>query len=204
MGILTQAQNSDMLAVATVSLVNTITGIGEKYQFEDRETEVVIDEGHIITKNPMLVKPFVFGVKTWRKVSISLQLASQNLDDYPDQAKSMLNLAEWWYCLVMPKEEIDEISRFRALNEEQKALLQSATKASKKFTEGVVMSDAMNSLFRVVMPGLALGLAGTDGDEKILRKNIIDQMGYTGRFAMMKAAVEAGRRITEARAGTLT
>lgn len=204
MGMLTQDQNSDMLAVAMVSLVNTITGIGEKYQYEDRETEVVIDEGHIISKNPMLVKPFVFGVKTWRKLKISLQNASQNLDDYPDKAKSMLNLAEWWYCLVMPKEEIEEISRFRALNDEQKMLLLTANKASKKYTEGVVMSDDMNSLFRVVMPGLALGLAGTDGDEKIARRKIIEEMGYEGPEAMMLAGIEAGKRITKARDGVLT
>jgi len=204
MGILTQDQNSDMLAVAMVSLVNTITGLGEKYQFEERETEVVIDEGHIISKNPMLVKPFVFGVKTWRKLSISLQNASQNLDDYPDKAKSMLNLAEWWYCLVMPKEEIEEISRFRALNDEQKMLLQTANKESKKYTEGVVMSDDMNSLFRVVMPGLALGLAGTDGDEKMERKKIVDEMGYEGPDAMLMAGIEVGRRITSARSGVLS
>lgn len=203
MGMLTQEQNKDMLAVAVVSLVNAITGIGEKYEFDERSNEVTIDEGHIISKNPVLVKPFVFGVKTWRKLDISLQNATQNLGDYPDNAVSMLNLAEWWYCLVMPKQEIDDISRFRTLNDEQKSLLASATKASGMYTEGVVMSDDMNSLFRVVLPGLALGLAGTDPKEKIQRRKIIDEMGFSGKDAMLDAGIEVGKRITAARNGIL-
>ncbi len=204
MGMLTQDQNKDMLAVAVVSLVNAITGIGEKYEFDERSNEVVIDEGHIISKNAVLVKPFVFGVKTWRKLDISLQNATQNLKDYPDNAISMLNLAEWWYCLVMPKQEIEEISRFRELNSEQKSLLASSTKEGGKFTEGVVMSDDMNSLFRVVQPGLSLGLAGTDPKEKILRRRIVDEMGFTGKDAMLDAGIEAGKRITAARDGILS
>ena len=87
MGILTSDQYQDMLAVTMVSLINTITGIGEKYQYEGRQTQVWTDEGHAITTNPTLVKPLVFGAKTWRKLSIWLNQATQNLEDYPDEAK---------------------------------------------------------------------------------------------------------------------
>ena len=164
-----------MLAVTMVSLINTITGIGEKYQYEGRQTQVWTDEGHAITTNPTLVKPLVFGAKTWRKLSIWLNQATQNLEDYPDEAKKMLSLAEWWYCLVMDHKEVEELSRFKRLSEEEKTLLTSARKEKGKYTEGVVLSDNVNSLFRIVMPALPLALAGTDDDEKAERRRIMQE-----------------------------
>lgn len=175
MGILTSDQYQDMLAVTMVSLINTITGIGEKYQYEGRQTQVWTDEGHAITTNPTLVKPLVFGAKTWRKLSIWLNQATQNLEDYPDEASKMLSLAEWWYCLVMDHKEVEELSRFKRLSEEEKTLLTSARKEKGKYTEGVVLSDNVNSLFRIVMPALPLALAGTDDDEKAERRRIMQE-----------------------------
>ena len=200
MGILTQPQNKDMLAVTLISLLNTITGIGEKYQHDPRETDVITDEGHVITENPVLVKPLVFGVRTWRKLGIWLTQGTQTLDSYPDQAKTMLNLAEWWYCLVMPQEEIEQVSRFKELNEEEKKLMRSATKEPGLYAEGVVLSDTITSLFRVVMPGLPLALAQTDQDEKANRREIARKYGFTGPFADLDAAVEIGKQITARRA----
>lgn len=168
MGILTN-NNDDMLAVALVSLINTITGLGEKYQYTigARETIVLIDEGHVITKNPTLAKPMVFGLKTWRKLSIWLWQATQNLKDYPDEADVMLALAEWWVCLRMEsKSEIEHISRFKNLTEEERALLASARKEDGKYTEGVILSSKIKALFRVVMPALPLVLSMTDTDQK--------------------------------------
>ena len=175
MGILTSDQYQDMLAVTMVSLINTITGIGEKYQYEGRQTQVWTDEGHAITTNPTLVKPLVFGAKTWRKLSIWLNQATQNLEDYPDEARKMLSLAEWWYCLNMDHTEVEEVSRFRRLTDEEKDMLVSARKEKGKYTEGVVLSDNVTSLFRVVMPALPLALAGTDDDEKAERRQIMKE-----------------------------
>lgn len=177
MGILTSDQNKDMLAVTLISLLNTITGLGEKYQYDKRGIEVTTDEGHVLTKNPVLVKPLVFGVKTWRKLGIWLDQATQNLEDYPDQARAMLNLAEWWYCLTMPPGEIRDIARFRVLNDEEKALLLRAAKEPGKYTEGVILSDTLTSLFRIVMPALPLALAQTDDDEKVVRRELMQKHG---------------------------
>jgi len=58
----------------------------------------------------------------------------------------MLNMLEWWLCLVMPKEEVDQIARFRALTDEQHTLLLSARKESGKYTEGVVLTDTLAAL----------------------------------------------------------
>ena len=169
MGILTGNNNDDMLAVALISLISTITGLGEKYQHTHgaRETIVLIDEGHVITKNPVLAKPLVFGLKTWRKLGIWLWQATQNLGDYPDEAQVMLALAEWWICLTMESaHEIDNIARFKPLTQEERDLLAAARKQDGAFTEGVILGSKIKALFRVVMPALPLVLSMTDPDQK--------------------------------------
>lgn len=179
MGILATGDYSAMLAVTIISLINTITDIGEKYQYEGRETHVYTDEGHVITTNPTLVKPFVFGAKTWRKLNIWLKQGTQQVEDYPNEAKKMLGLAEWWYLLVMDKNDLKELERFKNFSEEEKHLITNARKESKKYTEGVIISPNLKSLFRVVMPTLPLVLAGTDGDEKKKRRQIMKEQGLS-------------------------
>jgi conjugative transfer ATPase len=195
MGMLTSDQYKDMLAVAIISMINTITGIGEKYQYQGRQTQVYTDEGHAITTNPTLVKPFVFGAKTWRKLNIWLTQATQQLDDYPDEAGKMLSLAEWWYCLMFDEDAVRQLSRFKTLNDEQRQMLTSARKQKGCFTEGVVLSDRLDALFRIVMPALPLALAGTDDDEKAERRQLMDELGITE----IEAVYHVANRIKEAR-----
>ncbi len=199
MGILTKDDNKDMLAVAMINLVNTITGIGERYQYTDhRETVVWTDEGHVITTNPTIVRPFVFGVKTWRKLGIWLIQATQNLNDYPAEAAKMLNLAEWWYCLAMADSEVQEMAtRFRTqMTEEQKHLCRSTRKQPGAFVEGVVMSDKFTFLFRSVVPALALTLAMTDGDEKKKLTTVMHEQGFQDD---LDAALYIAKKIKEGR-----
>jgi conjugative transfer ATPase len=190
MGILTSDNYKDMLAVTMVTLINTITGIGEKYQYQGRQTQVWIDEGHAITTNPTLVRPLVFGAKTWRKLNIWLNQATQNLGDYPDEASKMLSLAEWWYCLTMTPDEVESLCRFRRLNEEEKEMLNSARKQKGAYTEGVILSDRVTSLFRVVMPALPLVLAGTDDDEKAARKQLMERHGISELEVVYRLAAQ--------------
>lgn len=91
----------------------------------------------------------------------------------------MLNMIEWWICLVMPQDEIEDIARFKNLTEEQKQLMLSARKEPKKYTEGVVLSENMEALFRNVPPSLYLSLAGTEKDEKTERARYMKQFGIT-------------------------
>ncbi|MDR8241402.1 conjugative transfer ATPase, partial [Acinetobacter baumannii] len=100
-----------------------------------------------------LLAPYVVKVvKMWRKLGAWLWLATQNLDDFPNAAKKMLNMIEWWLCLVMPPEEVEQIARFKKLTEEQKAMLLSANKAKHCYTEGVVLASRIEALFRAVPP----------------------------------------------------
>jgi len=45
----------------------------------------------------------------------------------------MLNMMEWWLCLVMPKEEVEQIARFKDLTDIQRSLLLSARKKPGKY-----------------------------------------------------------------------
>jgi hypothetical protein len=78
-------------------------------------------------------------------------------------------MIEWWICLNMPPAEIEEIARFKKLTPAQKALLLSASKEPGKYTEGVVLSKNLETLFRVVPPSLYLALAMTEPEEKAER-----------------------------------
>ena len=196
MGILAREGYEDLLTVAFIGLMNSINDLAERHQHDDRPTIVTVDEGHIITTNPLL-SPFVVKItKMWRKLGTWLWLATQNLEDFPDSAKKMLNMMEWWLCLTMPKEEVEQISRFKNLTEEQRSLLLAARKEPGKYTEGVVLSDQLKALFRVVPPPLCLALAMTEKHEKAERGQIMKERGCTE----LEAAYAVAERI--ARSGS--
>ncbi|HCU1242284.1 TPA: conjugative transfer ATPase [Morganella morganii] len=167
------------LAVAYTSLVNTINNIAERDQFLEREIVFATDEAHMITTNPLLAPYVVKVVKMWRKLGAWLWLATQNLEDFPDTAKKMLNMIEWWLCLVMPPEEVEEIARFRKLTDEQKAMLLSATKTPRCYTEGVVLASRIKALFRAVPPSLYLALGMTEKEEKAARRALMTKHGIS-------------------------
>lgn len=176
------------LSVAYISLINTVNNIAERDQFLGRPIINVTDEGHIITKNPLLAPYVVKITKMWRKLGAWYWLATQNLDDLPKAAEPMLNMIEWWICLSMPPDEVEKIARFRELNASQKALMLSARKEAGKFTEGVILSKSMELLFRAVPPSLYLALAMTEPEEKAERFQLMQQFGCSGLDAAYKVA----------------
>ena len=90
-----------------------------------------------------------------------------------DASRRMLNMMEWWLCLVMPKEEVEQIARFKDLSDEQRSLLLSTRKEPGKYVEGVVIADSLEALFRNVPPPLSLALAMTEKHEKAERAIIM-------------------------------
>lgn len=157
------------LSISYISLMNAVNNLAERDQYLGRPIIMVTDEGHIITKHPLLAPFVVKGTKMWRKLGAWFWLATQNLADFPNAAQTMLNMIEWWICLNMPPAEIEEIARFKKLTPAQKALLLSASKEAGKYTEGVVLSKNLETLFRVVPPSLYLALAMTEPEEKAER-----------------------------------
>jgi hypothetical protein len=94
----------------------------------------------------------------------------------------------------MPKDEVEQIARFRSLTEEQRQMLLSARKEGGKYTEGVVLTDAMAALFRNVPPAIALALAQTEKDEKAARAEIMRKEGCTEVEAAMRIAERIERQ----------
>lgn len=176
------------LSIAYISLINTVNNIAERDQFLGRPIINVTDEGHIITKNPLLSPYIVKITKMWRKLGAWFWLATQNLDDLPKAAEPMLNMIEWWICLNMPPDEVEKIARFRELNDTQKALMLSARKESGKFTEGVILSKSMEVLFRAVPPSLYLAMAMTEPEEKNERYQLMQQHGISELEAAIMVA----------------
>ncbi|EAO0948109.1 conjugative transfer ATPase [Salmonella enterica] len=176
------------LAIAYISLINHINNLGERDQHLARPIVNITDETHIITVNPLLARFLTKGSKMWRKLGIWLWLATQNLSDFPDDAKKLLNMIEWWELLVMPPEEVEQVSRFKSPTPEQRQLLLSATKAPGKYTEGVVLSPRVEALFRVVSPALWLALGMTEKHEKAERMQIMREFGCSELEAAMRVA----------------
>ena len=181
------------LSIAYISLINTVNNIAERDQFLGRPIINVTDEGHIITKNPLLAPYVVKITKMWRKLGAWYWLATQNIDDLPKAAEPILNMIEWWICLSMPPDEVEKIARFRELNAAQKALMLSARKEAGKFSEGVILSKSMEVLFRAVPPSLYLALAQTEPEEKAERFQLMQQYGIGELDAAFKIAEKIDR-----------
>ncbi len=183
------------LALAVISITNMITNLAERDQYSGRPIIQAIDESHIVTVNPLLSPYFVKVGKMGRKLSHWLWFATQNLADFPDAAEKLLNMCEWWILLTLPPAEIDQVARFKEITAAQRKLVLSATKVPKKYTEGVVLSDRIEALFRVVPPSLYLALAGTEGDEKAERDRVMREL----ECSELDAAIEIARRLDEKR-----
>jgi conjugative transfer ATPase len=198
MGILAREGYEDQLTVAYLSILSHINDCVERHQRDARPTLVVTDEGHLITSNPMLARYVVKITKMWRKLGAWFWIATQNLEDFPDASRRMLNMMEWWFCLVSPKEEVDQIARFRDLTSEQRQMLLSTRKEPGKYVEGVVLADTIEALFRSVPPPLALALAMTEKHEKAARASLMREYGCTDLEAAyrMADALAAGAQAT--------
>ncbi|EGF8904125.1 DUF3438 family protein [Salmonella enterica] len=200
LGYLAREGYESQMALAVISLANTVNHIAERDQHDNRDIVFTIDEAHVVTANPLVSPYFAKISKMWRKLGTWLWLATQNLKDYPDTAEKMLNMAEWWICLTMPPDEIEQIARFRSLTEEQKAMLASARKGEKKngipcYTEGVVLARNWNALFRSVPPSLYLALGMTEKDEKAQRRELMK----THQCSELEAVFMVARNLDERR-----
>ena len=195
MGILAREGYEDKLTVAYMSLMNHVHALVEREQHDGRPTLMLTDEGHIITKNAILAPYIIKIVKMWRKLGAWFWIATQNLEDFPDDSRRMLAMLEWWICLVMPKDEVSQIARFKDLNKEQEAKLLAARKAPAQYTEGVILTDTLDPLFRAIPPAIALSLAMTEQHEKAERRKIMDETGCD----RVEAAEVVAEKIKEAR-----
>lgn len=186
----------DILSIAFIGLMNTIQRDAEGRRGSGRQSVVMIDEAHVTTTNPHLAGYLVRGSKMWRKWGLWLWMATQSLADFPDATRQILNMCEFWLCLSMGKEEIDEIARFRRLSAEDRLLLEEARRAPGRYAEGVLLSGRPPMLFRNVPPALALALAQTEEAEVAERRQLMEELGLATELDAVHAVAE---RIREAR-----
>lgn len=179
LGLLARDGYEDQLSVAYLSLMAHIHDLVEARQHESRQTLVVTDEGHVILTHNMLSNYIVKITKMWRKFGAWFWIATQNLSDFSDDSKRMLSMIEWWLCLAISKDEVEQLERFKDITSDQRRLLLSAKKEPGKYVEGVVLSDEFEALFRNVPPALTLALSQSEKHEKAKRRELMDLHGCT-------------------------
>ncbi|MCB1735679.1 MAG: conjugative transfer ATPase [Gammaproteobacteria bacterium] len=188
LGALARKGYEDKLAVAMVGLMNRIHDRVEANQFDPRQTVTLVDEAHVLLKNALLA-PYLTGMGAmWRTFGAWLWIATQNMRQFPESTKELLNLPEWWICLNTERDDVEQIRKFKDLTEEQTALLLSTRKEPGLYTEGVVIARAVSGLFRVVPPALALALAQTEKHEKAARAALQQEHGISELDAAIRIA----------------
>jgi len=187
-----QSGREDTLSVAYVSLMQRIQFMAERDQNNPRPTAVLVDESHIIMVNALLALYQVKIVKMWRKLGTWLWLATQNFDDFPDAARKMLSICEYWFALSLSKSEIKQASEFKDLSDEQVHMMRQCVKSPKKYVEAVILGDVVQTLVRVVPPSLSLALSLTEKHEKAEREALMREHGLSDHA---EAAEHVARRI---------
>ena len=197
MGALASGNNTkDKLSVAYISIVNQVIARAQRTQRDGRPTINLTDEAHVITTDKLLASYLVVVSKLLgRRMGLWLWQATQNMKDYPDEAEKMLAMFEWWMCLFIDQGELAHIERFKELTSDQRSMLLSTTKAPGKYTEGVVMSDNVQGLFRIVPPGVCLALGQSEKEEKRSRFKLMEQH----QCDELEAAEMIGQKIAEGR-----
>ncbi|MBX9705797.1 MAG: conjugative transfer ATPase, partial [Gammaproteobacteria bacterium] len=161
-------------ALAFMGLMSRTMAKAEERQFEERFTLFFGDEIHTITKNLLTVVYLTKCAKMSRKFGLWLWFATQNVSDFPKEARKILSMMEFWICLGMSEVEMKAVEEFRKLSEEEQELFRSVRKASRKYVEGVILSNRVKALFRNVPPRLSLALAMTEKHEKAERRKLMD------------------------------
>ncbi|MGH8514509.1 MAG: conjugative transfer ATPase, partial [Gammaproteobacteria bacterium] len=193
LGLLAREGYEDSLAVAYTSIMSHIQDFVERHQREGRPTIVVNDEAHLITIHPLLAPYTAKAIRLWRKYGAWYWAITHSLEDFPESARRMLNMMEWWLCLAMESDEAEQVGRFRELTPAQRAMLLATRKEPGKYTEGAILGAHFQALLRIIPPPLALALAMTEPEEKAERARIRRKKQCTE----LEAAYEIAERLGE-------
>lgn len=179
LGALSAPGNKDMLAVAYTALMQHINNLAESTQFDVRDIVMLTDEAHLLTSNEMLSKLIVKQVKTARKLGTWPFYATQNLADFSGESEKLLSQIEWYYCLNIGESETQQIAKYKTLDNEKKKMMVSTRKIGGVYTEGVVISNKNEYLFRSVLPSLVLVMSASESSEKAERRLLTQEKGFS-------------------------
>ena len=166
-------------ALAFMGAMNKTQSMAEANQHDERFTVFFGDECHVVTKNPLTAVAITKCSKMSRKIGLWLWLATQNVEDFPNEARKLLSMVEFWVCLGMSEAELDEVERFRPISNEERSLFRSVRKAAGKYVEGILLCNRFKGLFRNIPPRLSLALAMTEKHEKAERRGLMREFGIT-------------------------
>jgi len=189
LGIMAKSGYEAQLGLATMGILNRVASIAEAQQYSERATILVTDESHIPLKNPLIAAQYAMASKTARKWAWWLWFATQNMADFPDEARKILSMIEFWFIMATSRDEIEQIKRFFPVSDEQFHMLLSIRKEIGKFTEGVILSPKIVGIFRNIPPRLMFALAQTEKEEKSARFKIMQAFNLT--------EIEAAEKIAE-------
>ncbi len=192
MGLFKEEGYEAQRALAFIGAMNKTISLAEQHQYDERFTLFFGDEIHIITNNPLTAVSVTRCSKMARKIGLWLWFATQNVKDFPNDARKMLSMMEFWICLGMSEAEMAEVERFKTLTEEEKILFRSVRKEAGKYNEGVILCNRIKGLFRNIPPRLSLALAMTEKVEKAERRKMMDQYHCSEIEAAIKMAEKLG------------
>lgn len=168
-------ENEAPRALVFITMMNNTMTLADKYKDEGRPTIFFGDECHIVTKKTITAASVVQCAKMSRKVNLWIWLATQNVKDFPDDAKKIVSMMEYLFILYCDVKEREDILRFRELTVGQQQMVGSLKKEKGKYMENVLICNLGSYLFRNIPPREVLALAGTDGEENHLRGQLSEE-----------------------------
>lgn len=176
-------ENEAPRALAFIKLMNDSMTKAEKYKNEGRHFIFYADECHTVTSKAITAASIVQATKMGRKLNFWIWLATQNLQDFPQNAVKAVSMLEYKLILWCDRKEREHIKQFIDLTNNQSSMLASLTKAKGKYVEAMLLSNSGSYLFRNVPPREILTLAATDGEENALRQELMREFDCDGVIA---------------------
>ena len=179
-----QSGRSETLIIAVISLVMHINRIAERDQYTGRPILFLIDEGHMITSEELLMTLLIKITKMWRKLGARLWLATQEIDDIPAAVKRMIGMMEYWIAMSMPPQQIELTRQFRTIHDEQASMMAQCRINKGKYAEGCILTRDSVMQFRSVPPSKTFALSQTSPGEKANRFAMMEKHGISENEAI--------------------
>lgn len=185
LAILTQPAYEEALCASFMSIIQNIQALAMDNP-DGKDTVLICDETHVVFKFRMLALYLSIVKKVFRAAGIWLWSATQDFEDVPKDFKKMINNSDWFIGLSMSKQEIETLSKFKELSEEQIEQIKGCNIEKGKYAEMVVICDEWSSVARGVYPPITLALAQTEKDERHHRFLTMKENNFTNELEAVK------------------
>ncbi|MEM9972219.1 MAG: FtsK/SpoIIIE domain-containing protein [Pseudomonadota bacterium] len=194
--VIGQEGHQDELTVAFMAILQNIQAVITRDASDNRQTIVLADEKHVVAANPYLGPYTVKIVKVWRSAGTWYWQATQDLEDYTESMRPLINNSDWFIGMSMEKEQLQQLRAFKSLTDEQIGLIEQCRIDPGNYAEGTLIHRNFSSIFRAVLPPLSLALAQSEREERAHRYDLMKRYGYK---TQLEAALHVAREIERAR-----